>query len=483
MLSSSLTDILRSFSKKEIKEFGLFVESPYYNTSEATTKLYYEIIKFYPGFSSRNFEKEYLFNRVYPGAILKEDLLRKLLSNLIKLTNEFMKQESVKKMNDQELLVLKEYSKRGLSGMFEKKADEILKMANLRTGISAQKFDLISKTELVRSEFYAGINQTEKYLSSYQNHTENLLVFYMTDLLYAAMQIKINSGYHKKTELSSLLGFIQSLNLSSVPGQFQNEHQRQLVDVYIRIYKLYFDQVNDDDFFYLFNRLQIFRKTFDKPLVKVVLTGLEYYCVSKYERNKDRVVLGSLADVYRFELSEDLFERSHDDYMFVTNFRNYLIVFLAVNIEYAEELLEKHICNINPDIKEALTHFAKMMIYFKKKDFKQSLFHINKIDLVYFAFKYDVKAFQVKLHFELGNYEQVFSQIDTFKHYIRDEDKLERYTSEIKEFLDCSFRLTKAVSQGNTEEMELLRNYVEKGSFIYESVWLLEKLNELTEPH
>ena len=126
MLSSSLTDILRSFSKKEIKEFGLFVESPYYNTSEATTKLYYEIIKFYPAFSSRNYDKEYLFSKVYPGGILKEDLLRKLLSNLIKLTNEFLKQESVKKMKDQELLVLKEYSKRGLTVMFENKAEEIL---------------------------------------------------------------------------------------------------------------------------------------------------------------------------------------------------------------------------------------------------------------------------------------------------------------------------------------------------------------------
>ncbi len=483
MLSSSLTDILRSFSKKEIKEFGLFVESPYYNTSEATTKLYYEIIKFYPGFSSRNYDKEYLFSKVYPGGILKEDLLRKLLSNLIKLTNEFLKQESVKKMKDQELLVLKEYSKRGLTVMFEKKAEEILKMVSFKEGISAEKFDLISKTELVRSEFYAGINQTEKYLSSYQNHTENLLVFNITDLLYAAMQLKINSGYHKKTEPSPLLGFIQSLNLNLVPDQFQNEHQRQLADVYIRIYKLYFNQANDDDFFYLFNHLQIFKKTFDKPLVKVVLTGLEYYCVSKYERSKDRLVLGSLADVYKFELTEDLFERSHDGFMFVTNFRNYLIIFLAVNIEYAEELLEKHICHINPDIREVLEHFAKMMIYFKKKEFKKSLYHINKIDLIYFAFKYDVKAFQVKLHFELGNYEQVLSQIDTFKHYIRDEDKLERYTSEIKEFLDCSLRLTKAVSGGNVEELELLRNYVTKGSFVYESNWLLEKLNDFLKPH
>ena len=195
------------------------------------------------------------------------------------------------------------------------------------------------------------------------------------------------------------------------------------------------------------------------------------------------MVLGSLADVYKFELAEDLFERSHDGFMFVTNFRNYLIILLAVNIEYAEELLEKHICHINPDIREVLEHFAKMMIYFKKKEFKKSLYHINKIDLIYFAFKYDVKAFQVKLHFELGNYEQVLSQIDTFKHYIRDEDKLERYTSEIKEFLDCSLRLTKAVSGGNIEEMELLRNYVTKGSFVYESNWLLEKLNDFLKPH
>src|SRR5690349_9138914 len=98
MHNSSLFSILKTFSKTEIKSFGKFVDSPYFNTSEATALLFHEVRKFYPLFESDELTKEALFIKVYGNGKYSEDLMRKLISNLIKLSEEFITQEKLKEL-------------------------------------------------------------------------------------------------------------------------------------------------------------------------------------------------------------------------------------------------------------------------------------------------------------------------------------------------------------------------------------------------
>ena len=90
MQNSSLTRVLKNFSKDEFKSFGKFVHSPYFNTSEATILLFEEMKKFYPLFAKKDFTRENLFHAVYGDKDYRDELLRKLISNLIKLSEEFI---------------------------------------------------------------------------------------------------------------------------------------------------------------------------------------------------------------------------------------------------------------------------------------------------------------------------------------------------------------------------------------------------------
>ncbi len=96
MQNSSLTGILKNFSKDEIKSFGKFVSSPYFNTSEATVQLFEEMKKYYPSFAKKDFTRENLFHAVYGERDYNDELLRKLISNLIKLSEEFIFINSIK---------------------------------------------------------------------------------------------------------------------------------------------------------------------------------------------------------------------------------------------------------------------------------------------------------------------------------------------------------------------------------------------------
>ena len=50
MAKSTLEEILRTFTKKEMSTFGAFVSSPYFNTSASTTGFFHALKKFYPAF-------------------------------------------------------------------------------------------------------------------------------------------------------------------------------------------------------------------------------------------------------------------------------------------------------------------------------------------------------------------------------------------------------------------------------------------------
>ena len=90
MKNSQIVKILRTFSKAEIKSFGIFVNSPYFNTSEATSELLGAIRRFFPEFSGADFTKQKLFAEVYGKRKYNNELFNKLISNLLKLSLEFI---------------------------------------------------------------------------------------------------------------------------------------------------------------------------------------------------------------------------------------------------------------------------------------------------------------------------------------------------------------------------------------------------------
>lgn len=94
MKNTKLIQILKIFSKEEIKEFEKFIASPYFSRGR-DLKPFYKILKSYhPDFKSSNFNYERVFEKLYPkekynksGA---DNILRVLSYELTRLTEEFI---------------------------------------------------------------------------------------------------------------------------------------------------------------------------------------------------------------------------------------------------------------------------------------------------------------------------------------------------------------------------------------------------------
>src|SRR5260370_5344844 len=90
MLKSKFIDILKTFSPKEFKQFRDFIHSPFHNSNKNVIKLYEIIRKYTPKFDSSSIEKEKLFRKLYPGKKYNDTVMRILLSDLLRLGEEFL---------------------------------------------------------------------------------------------------------------------------------------------------------------------------------------------------------------------------------------------------------------------------------------------------------------------------------------------------------------------------------------------------------
>src|SRR5258706_12522044 len=126
MIKHNLFNLLKTFSPEEIRKFGDFISSPYFNQRTKPSVLYKLLIKFYPGFSDRNLDKKKLYKKIFNLPDYKDSSLRNLFANLMNLAEEFIAIENFRKekFNNSNYL-LEELIMRNQPALFEKNVKRI----------------------------------------------------------------------------------------------------------------------------------------------------------------------------------------------------------------------------------------------------------------------------------------------------------------------------------------------------------------------
>src|SRR5437762_7687979 len=90
MKDSKLISILKTFSKEEFKEFGKFVDSPFFSKGRNLKPLYEALKKFYPSFEIPEFSAEKIFGMLHKNETYSAVLIRKLFSDMTRLAEEYL---------------------------------------------------------------------------------------------------------------------------------------------------------------------------------------------------------------------------------------------------------------------------------------------------------------------------------------------------------------------------------------------------------
>jgi hypothetical protein len=468
MQNSQLIISLRSLSKKEFKEFGRFVRSPYFNNREEVVRFYDSIKKYHPAFNSARLNEETVFFKVYPGRKFSGVLLRKLNSLLLKQVMDYLAVSSFSS-NELEFNVrlIDRLREKKLDTIFEKKAKQIEKLfssskQNFPYGESKFKYTTIL------NGFYMTRNER-----SMVNNFQNEIDLFTEYFLGVALLLYIRLGEWER---------VYSVKFDL---KFYNEvinYFRQNTDLPVSISKIYYNMLmmlNDGDEKY-FYELQKLREEFSEKLTvlddfNIRLVSMQYY----YRRvnNGDASFGRHQFNIIKSILERDLIPAGYiEPYFFTNAVRN------AANIaefEWAESFIKKYRTRLNPDSAAEICEYSFALVEFSRGNYELALKHFSKINLEISTLKIEIKNLLLAIYYELGYREELDSLIDSHKHYlVRDKKLSDTVRTASTAYVNMVSELVKLKFEEKGASIHNLKKNLKDLPFAGLKHWLIKKTQE-----
>jgi hypothetical protein len=479
MKDSQAVKILRTFSKKEMKSFEKYLSSPYFNTSEATLKLFIVIKDFYPEFIGPHFTKEKLFARVYGKRKYSKDLMNKLASNLIKLSLGFIA------INNN---TLEQYNL--LRGLRQKKLYNLFRSVFMK----------ISK-ELERENVNEG-DTIYQMLINMENSNFNLDIDNYSDLEISNMRFFELNTLHFIDRLAAY--YIEKTNVA-ITSEEENKKIIHLLNDSIN-YENLFEKIAGSDLYHkkrlshilsmillrktrnemLYNELKA--SLFDTPLTDFSIINLGYIYLLDFITYKikegDESYFRERHQIYK-KIEQDYFAPGQVKIIF-TFFRNFILSGINCrDFEWARYVLEKYINDIEGKGNTGIKSYFEALISYHAGDFEGALTYINRFDLKKivmdkFNVSFDIRFLRFKIYYEMDYIEEALSMIDSFEHFLKKDRRINKnvkpsyigFTKYYKKLLQFKIK-------ENYTSAGIIRDKIMKDK-VHEMKWLMKKAEELS---
>jgi tetratricopeptide (TPR) repeat protein len=88
------------------------------------------------------------------------------------------------------------------------------------------------------------------------------------------------------------------------------------------------------------------------------------------------------------------------------------------DFEWAEKFIEEFKHKLKSEVRENAYTFCMANLNYRKGNYEKALKFLVKVSIEDIYYQLKVKNLQIKIHYELGNYEMCKSVIDSFRHFL-----------------------------------------------------------------
>jgi hypothetical protein len=479
MEKSKLIEILRTFDKGEINSFTDFVRSPFFNKEKVLIKIAEYLQKRHPDYNS-DIEKEKVFGFLYPGKKYNDGLMRNIISDVMRLAEEFLAVKHMRKNgHKKELLLLEELNEKKLESHFLK---------------HKLKLEKVIESSPFKDEFY--YSQKAEFAILYNNFLkktsdtyirENHIVQEVSDLLTINFLIRvIYYNAHMINRQSYIENFSFRLNMADeIDAFFEKEGKKYLSIPYIECNYLSFKlfQTKDKKYFYMLK--DFLNKNFaliNESDRKSAYTVLENYCYARVIEGKAEFVK------QQFELYKQAVEKGT-----IKGVTNYIsnVLFMSIvatgleagEFSWIEKFIKDNINDVKEEMRKDTYNFSLALVNYWKKDFESALTELAKVNNDEFAFKHNIKSLYLKIYFDMNETEPFYSHIDTYKHFILNNKYVhDKVREQVNSFINYSkklFDIKNSLQKDKQYELDLYGKEITANNALVNKIWLLKKIEEI----
>ncbi|MDQ3019892.1 MAG: hypothetical protein M3R36_04875 [Bacteroidota bacterium] len=389
MKNTRLIELLKTFSKEEMKEFEKFVASPYFSRGRELLPFYKILVKHYPSFENSDFTYEKIYRKLHPkvkfNKTSSENLLRVMSSDLVKLIEEYLTYENfISDKLGKRICLINVYQKRNLNKPYIKLfSDTKQNLSKLSDGFTSKYFaDLYL---LKMQEVIFALRNNTKYMSTIESQVALLNYFFLCAANFIDNSHKRKTVHNLDLKDDLVEHLLSNIDFNNFISYLDKNPRIKKSDK--EILELCFYSVlhtldrNNENFIskieiLFYKNRHLFRD--DNKLSFYFLLN------SAFDRRNDQIKLSIL---YRKILEDGIYEPGKGMKMPFMVYLNIVHIFVEEKIEDSEKFALKYYKNLNTDKNESFYNYSLALIEFKRKNFEKALDYISKVEIIYFYFK------------------------------------------------------------------------------------------------
>lgn len=484
MLKTNFIDVIKTFSKEEMKRFSDFANSPYHNSSKSVSKLVELVKKYYPDFENRNFTKEKIYSKVFSSSDYNDQVMRNLMSDALQLGFDFLKTEAIGRDNTIEMrYILHEMRTRNLEALYDKNLKAAYRSVQREHSLDFLYFENLYKLECEVFLNELTHNRQEEVYPVVVRQGELLTYDFISKLINHIIDMKVNETYYNIKDSDTFTKkLFEGIDIENILGKLKLSSEKEYSVLQIFYYRAMLSLQGNEDDYLKFKDLYLNNTSlFNRPTNYNLMTTMETFCIDhiKLDSAKYRAELNS---VHRKSIELNLLKLYEQGTLNLLKFWNIFINSVEINqIDWAEEFAEKYYDELESEIKEGALNFARAIILYKRKDFDKALEVLNKTKLSQFLFRLSIKTFYLRIYYEKGDYQSAGFALDSYKQFLyKNKTISEAYRNVYLNFAAVYNDLLRTSSGEKTSgKSELITKMESMSPNVYNKHWLIEMIEML----
>jgi len=431
MLKSSVLKIIQSFSKKELAEFNDFLMSPYHNKKSGVIKLYNEVKKYYPDFTDDNLDKEKLWAKIYPGKKYGYGVMKNLIFELTRLSEQFISQHVYEKNGLQNSLnVMKFYNERNLNSLVENKFEQMKKSYDHNERIVDLPYSSATEYLSSLSGMYFTSLWNRAFNDQHRSLDSEIEKFQLTFFTNFFIQLISNSyfiyllSFNDKSNagdrnlIAKFFKIIPEKIILEILEKLKKESQSRysLLCCYYLAYKA---SVNREDASH-FRKFKKFLNENFKFLPATSIIDMDSFRINSISLNTDPSLnrQDEMLEAFDFKLMNNLI-LDRNGLINAGLFLTWVTYFFSKNNSNdLEEFIYTYGKFVDDEEKVSAIKLANAVHLLLKSRFDESIAVISETKFNNLMLKNTLKKMQMIVCYEKNDFELFFTSLDAYKHFL-----------------------------------------------------------------